>query len=699
MWNSSFELIYDSKQLRKNKEYYKETRKTACQSVQDCIKDAIMNGNHVQFAIMFIHKEEWERAKRFSSWCRMLEDQNRIKISEISFYESGVWRNPEISPSNMKNISDSSISMWKNGIRGIPRDNLVQLAFYMGLNTAQTNDLLFRMGMRCLYPLDIIDAIEMFYLDYYYYEHDTKTEYVSKLKTVKREINSALAEISQEGVIWIKDKNTENPKFRLLHNGRIALDVPKELKQMKEEFRKNVRDGEADSAIQGVALTEFMTLYFKNRLTKASSISSFLQTDEFGKYPVFTERYYGYLKRTWDYLRDWRSYEKNLKQSGWTLAGENIGYDESDDNQTDVMQESVKKMLKYLAETDSELKKEEKKEEEKKEEREKDEKKYYEMCMRTVRYIETLDVLQKDMKERDFNKKKKYSVTRDYIEGLEKHGVPVKWKKKKDGSYAPVEIAVAEFRGAWKTKIIIHKPKKKGDKKAKTDNQRAKGSKNASSVEKSPEEELAGFIAKAMDNKKSIMEYAIATGHEEELGYYLTLAGYWKKDWYRDLSSKGLGKTPQNEIDQKMSFEGPGGFGLDNEFFPDQLDAQFLYAMGYRDALIDEYCDSCKDIEKTDLRNQLCRQFPMRELLTIVSRDISYAYTVCEHPIYCGSDYEQKSEGAMRNYENSFEDMRTNMLFPIEWFTERKKYSFDRDCNPYYEKDTENRNDDDREIQ
>ena len=88
-------------------------------------------------------------------------------------------------------------------------------------------------------------------------------------------------------------------------------------------------------------------------------------------------------------------------------------------------------------------------------------------------------------------------------------------------------------------------------------------------------------------------------------------------------------------------------------------------------------------------RETLCRDFPMRELLTIISRDISYAYTVCQKSIHSALADPDGKKGAQyyEEAENVYARLRKNMLFPIEWTTSREKpYSLDRESNPLYER-------------
>lgn len=414
-------------------------------------------------------------------------------------------------------------------------------------------------------------------------------------------------------------------------------------------------------------LTKFMTQYFRKRIKEARSFSEYFDLEKYREHPVFTERYYGYLKRTLDYLYDWSMYRKNFMTSGWILTG-NVRYSEPKDQRKSFLDPTVEKIFnsfEAFREEKTDASEKEKSpasamnnsddcstadnsetssggleglenakksncpvvEKRKASFREK----YYKTCFMLVHGIETMDVIiqddpaysVKELKEID------WTVSRKYLEGEEVPGNAdaVKWMPTGDGAFA------------------------------------------ASRMDE--EESITRFMAKEMNNKKAIMEYAIATGHEDALGNYLCLAGYWKTDWYVE-----------------------DGWG---SFASDRLDALFLYAMYYRDKLIDSVCSkSGRGLDKTVEREGLRSNFPMRELLTIISRDISYAYTVCENDIYewdedvkktpinnAGSKG-SKSTSAASRHEEEFADMRENMLFPIAWTTKENKYSNDRVVNPYY---------------
>ena len=634
------------RRAEKSREYYKALKDRGPVSIEECVKDALKNGNHALFARMFINRREWRSEERFPQWISEVADPCGINIHSIDFVSSKDWRNPAISPDEMTYVSQSMKSGWiaenkdrLSNPKFIHRDNLIQLALCLNWDGDTANVFLTDMGERSLYPLDIVDAIETIYMNYF---HDKEIGYTDKLKIVKGEINRALIKLSGENLRWIdRSKEQESggilkgktslrkPLFSILHDNRLGIDIKEELVSLKESYEKPF-DISSLEIPDNHTLTLFMTKYFQKRLSGAKDVRSYYESGEFEPDSVFTERQYGYLKRTLDYLYDWKSYKKNLMESGWILDGKAC-YRREAESRINAINASTRRAIDKLHKCACEYEayKERETDNGKDSMKSKVREQYYKACMNAVHYIETQDCAIKDLSDRKVKTAKK-SVTRNYIEGIPVKGEVIVWKnderQEADADYSP-ETSVDGVAG--------------------------------------------GYMVQELNNKKNIMQYGIATGHEEDLGNYLCLAGYWKKNWYMEL------------VNGDIRSEGSEGF------LPDQLDALYLYAMEYRDAVIEQCCSSEEDSMDDSFRETLCRNFPMRELLTIISRDISYAYTVCQKSIHSALADPDGKKGAQyyEEAENVYARLRKNMLFPIEWTTSREKpYSLDRESNPLYER-------------
>ena len=309
---------------------------------------------------MFINRGDWNSEERFPRWVSEKADSCGFNIHCINFVSAKDWRNPAISPDKMNYVIPSMKSEWKannkerrSNPRFIHRDNLIQLALYLNWDGDTANELLTYMGERRLYPLDIVDAIETIYLNYF---QDKKIGYIDKLKTVKGEINRALIQLNGENLRWIdrskeedsdgnnkSKKSGRKPLFSMLHDSRLGIDIEEELASLKDSYEKSF-DISGLEIPENHTLTLFMTKYFQKRLADAKDVRSYYESGEFKPGNVFTERQYGYLKRTLDYLYDWKSYKKNLMGSSWTLDG-NICYRDEAESRKKAINASTKRAM------------------------------------------------------------------------------------------------------------------------------------------------------------------------------------------------------------------------------------------------------------------------------------------------------------------------------------------------------------------
>lgn len=98
--------------------------------------------------------------------------------------------------------------------------------------------------------------------------------------------------------------------------------------------------------------------------------------------------------------------------------------------------------------------------------------------------------------------------------------------------------------------------------------------------------------------KTDLIKYAVATGRENEIDKYLKYAGFWNED----LSS--VRNIEDNEL-------------------VDHTDFLFIYAMKYRDALLEKWADNLKVNREAYMRNAKS-EFPFIKLLMTINRDIQF---------------------------------------------------------------------------
>ena len=114
-----------------------------------------------------------------------------------------------------------------------------------------------------------------------------------------------------------------------------------------------------------------------------------------------------------------------------------------------------------------------------------------------------------------------------------------------------------------------------------------------------------------LSSKAETMKYCVATGREDDLPEYLIHAGYWEWDLYEEASAC---------YDQNRAWEMEGQL--------DKTDSLMLYALLYRDALIEEWVEHWPEkthISKSRLQQELKVQFPLIHLLMTINRDLQYA--------------------------------------------------------------------------
>ena len=172
---------------------------------------------------------------------------------------------------------------------------------------------------------------------------------------------------------------------------------------------------------------------------------------------------------------------------------------------------------------------------------------------------------------------------------------------------------------------------------------------------------ITGYVFE-MKKKHDVVRFALSAGREEEIGDYLVLARYWKRNWYREISGgKSLAACRE---------EG---------FYPDLIDKLVIYALLYRDKLIENWCN--KKANATVLRDQILEVFPMRELILEISYDISFVYMYGIKHIH---KTKIKDPAALDEIYTEFENLRQNMIFPVQWKGRKgKMITYDRDCTSY----------------
>ena len=123
-------------------------------------------------------------------------------------------------------------------------------------------------------------------------------------------------------------------------------------------------------------------------------------------------------------------------------------------------------------------------------------------------------------------------------------------------------------------------------------------------------------------SKMDIVKYAVATGHENDIGVLMVSSGYWPIDYLNPALFLGAGITYE-ELDS--------------------IDIFLIYVYQYRDRLIQAWkeMDSGEQNDRSLIRTWT-NEFPMASLMALVSRDVQYYFAYILYESYT----QKRMEGA-----------------------------------------------------
>lgn len=630
----------DDKEIESNLSVYRETKRLKPDAMSDYVNAAMSSGNHLTFAHEFIDtfiqcgEYGLPYVELMSLAERKVEEYLRRKAEETSPHKKGLsrelkktvkmhsklqasyymkdtaWRSPscfypiesarnnkpEAKNGEQKQVRGSNVlyskdgrKKWKSDAR-IKRDVLVQHALVMGLNADETDDLLMRAGYPGLYPLDAVDACAIINLN----------EYAGRLEIspcevlwkVKNDINHILQDLEGPGIVFV-EKGTADGAWQGVLTSAAGRYIDQELQGLRKVFEKQKKVPKLPA---GCGLTKFLTKYYNERIGNAHDAAEYFHDSGIDANVIFTQRFYGFLKKTKEYLYDWKRYRKNLLSCTWELTAAFADHDFHSDRrlwlERAVYDSSVQTILKNLANAEA------------------DSDQYYEDCLRLLQYVRSFDVLNQPGGLISLNsyKKDKFTYGRIMLEGEEK-----KFKR--------VDFDTFETGATTVTGYVFE-----------------------------------------MKKKHDVVRFALSAGREEEIGDYLVLARYWKRNWYREISGGKSLATCREE-----------------GFYPDPIDKLVIYALLYRDKLIENWCK--KKENATLLRDQICDAFPMRELILEISYDISFVYMYGIKHIH---KTKIKDSATLNEIYTEFENLRQDMIFPVQWKGRKEKLlTYDRDYSTY----------------
>lgn len=658
-WEDNNKKIYEK--VREKKEEYWTT-------LDVCVKYAIKYENHSAFVHFFVESAKNQKTAFYKMLSLFLKEykkeqeknKNLPNWEEFELIRQEYWRSidficdKDFEQNKKKYIYGSNILYkWKRtDYDSIPyRDVIVQCCIYFGKNAEETNQLLMAAGCSKLYELDIVDLVSIYYLNEYQRNFDI--EGLEKLKTIKNIINGMLKELVIENEDMIEVR--EFAKIRLKQQ-----DLKEEEEKVLQLFKPQWKE---DTVI--LNLSEEIKEETKNKyeIKIQNTYSSRKQKDNEGEYKTISiKNIYGVSNEENEHYLYWQSKEQSLyrfekkrvlevaekEKIGLGIEKKIIEYRrELEKLQENIkIMEPIEKFRGKIGDTDyltvlyrAKLQKENivknyiengslpndiklvlKQ-------------KRYGYLKKTVQYFETYSYYVKNLQDSNCEliSSEKFSVDdliksrRNFIDKTGKkfceriQKCEKTQKKEKDSTLYHLVNSIWKLdkieKGTTKkehkfikTSISSKYKDEKDDTKKNIGNFKVKilieGRRILDGVgyqlenkEENLEEKINAYVVDTID-KFNLIKYAVATGREDEIGIYLQYAGFWQED----LCS-------MTKLD------------LEKYFFLDQTDLLILYALKYRDALLEKWAGE-QDV--TEFINKAKKEFPFIKLLMIINRDIQF---------------------------------------------------------------------------
>lgn len=327
-WNAMYEEddldMYDECVLA-CKEFYDSNIKKKYRSLKECVDFAIKEGNHAAFAKLYLDINQSGKNERFLYILDEYKENYKEMVGKKLVYSKlqiigdrkHLWRNPdfEYTEANLKGncLSNAVFSAWEKGDNLPQRDALIQLGFYLLLDSASVNKLLRACGHQQLYVLDIVDVICRFYLDKF--AGNTEIPAFEKLKITKDKINQGIKKMMElDPDICVADKDLSYSVNKLEYVPGEGWNIEKEI--------SSLRDG-MQGANSKLANQDFLTATYSNiyhGLNTEEDLDRFL-FEGAGPFALFR---YGLLLQTSSYVTDFTSYRKNLVFTQYPLEAEYI---------------------------------------------------------------------------------------------------------------------------------------------------------------------------------------------------------------------------------------------------------------------------------------------------------------------------------------------------------------------------------------
>lgn len=665
--------------LEENKKIYFAVKEKEYENLESCVEYAISHQHHAAFVHFFLNKAKFSKQyflEKLQEYIGITEDANIEAWKNYKIVHDVYWRSPEFDyEENIENIENvykqSLLYQWINGGVIPGRSAIIQIGFYLCLNSTQVDELLIYAGHSKLYVLDIPDVIAKYYLDLYASNHELSA--MEKICIVKKRMNKELKDnfnLDENSLLlcaYRKNNITKAVKNCEEKNGEQIW----ELKNIIDKLSPVYESSDKDVFIEFEKVSD--ELYKKYNIKKTGNSKD--------KYNLYFE----------DFNVEWNSARKQLFQyvkqdlSQVIASAHELGWDINDE--IDILkknldEEKAGKCMKDIGDTQyltkfftyrlDEVT---------------DEESFTEFLDKAKK--ETLQSVFKDKYYGFFRKTYQYIIeNEDFKKNLYYSNCPMVYSKQETTTLEKVERQGSYINSFCKRYIMDENKKNmKNDKK-----KRKAHIKLLADIWLLPnaleEECYNGEINTAFSSKYNKITNLIEGRNKKDVTHRIEDKGKEKSNAYimdmakkTDLIKFCIAAGKEDDIEKYLQYAGlcmkqQEGSGESDKLKKDKTDILVEYALMYRDKLIDKWCSSNKNgnLDIASLKKRMKDSFPFIKLLMTINRDIQLVM----------KDIEPKS---MEKIHNNLE----SMIYPVKsgmnkWF-EGDGEGENKGYNKFYDKD------------
>lgn len=321
-------------------------QKSDYETIDSCVAHALKYGNHAAFAKYYFNRVAFRHELFLDKLMNLFNKREMLSAEDAyDLLKKFVLNHWKVQKPDYWNSYDTAFDREKDCFYGysakdswlrtsVPsREAVVQLAFYLQLNLEETNQLLMAAGHEVLYVLNLLDAVCIFYLNYYQLEDNKKTPLENRLRSVK-ELVCQYAKNNKhidENQIYIskisaKGQTSKKNNKKLVKDNVISIKMPdvvaykspigKDIDERVERIRNLINQTQEHVSEQSYRKDDFYLTHLYNEVISScndpNDFESFILNNIFDYLP------YGYLKKRNSMMKG-RLYSKNLYKVSYPL--------------------------------------------------------------------------------------------------------------------------------------------------------------------------------------------------------------------------------------------------------------------------------------------------------------------------------------------------------------------------------------------